>query len=71
MPQAKKKKKKKKKNSMDIPMHDVDFSFLHAGSGEPLLLMERCRIKHLPSRRYLSVTQSDVEGKYNVCKINS
>ena len=33
-------------------------------SGEPLSWGERCRIKHLPTRKYLAVVQSG--GEYKV-----
>ena len=35
-------------------------------SGEPLFWGERCRIKHLPTRRFLAVVYDQLEGKYNV-----
>ena len=35
-------------------------------SGEPLSWGERCRIKHLPTRRYLAVVFDHQKGIYNV-----
>ena len=35
-------------------------------SGEPLFWGERCRIKHLPTRRYLAVIYDSIENTYNV-----
>ena len=36
-------------------------------SGEPLFWGERCRIKHLPTRKYLAVLNSEgPEGEYKV-----
>ena len=37
---------------------------LSLSSGEPLSWGERCRIKHLPTRKYLAVVQSG--GEYKV-----
>ena len=36
-------------------------------SGEPLSWGERCRIKHLPTRKYLAVVHS--EGEYKVSRM--
>ena len=35
-------------------------------SGEPLFWGERCRIKHLPTRRYLTVIHDPIKDTYNV-----
>ena len=35
-------------------------------SGEPLFWGERCRIKHLPTRRYLAVIYDPIKDIYNV-----
>jgi len=40
---------------------------LSLSSGEPLSWGERCRIKHLPTRKYLAVVQSGGEYKVNSC----
>ncbi len=40
-------------------VYHYNYSLKHIILGEPMQWFEKCRIKHLPTRRYLAVTVTD------------